>query len=197
MKIIAAVLSVFTSVFLFVSCSAPSKKTDVASETSSIDTALSSLSVVQLHEASLAFKVAYEKSMDSWQGPIDDAIPGCKISGTEAENGIAAVKPWLERRTKEEAQKLLSSPKSYSIPVNSETCEQDCSCGLGVQIMSAANLDGERHSRVKDLKRLRTRFEAKAELLTTARAELCTEGAKWICQSDFLKSLKAAPAGKR
>lgn len=185
------------SMLVFTSCSGPSKKTEVAEAPSPLDVTLGGLSLLQLHEASLAFKVAYEKSMDSWQGPIDDAIPGCKISGFEAENGIAALKPWLAQRTKEEAEKLLSSPKSHTLPVNSETCEQDCSCELGVQILSAANLDGERHSRVKDLKRLRTRFEAKAELLTGERAELCAEGSKWICTSDFLKSLKAASAGKR
>ena len=185
------------SVLVFASCSLTSKKADVEVDPSAVDGALGGLSLLQLHEAGLVFKVAFEKSMDSWQGPIDDAVPGCKITGVEAENGIAALKPWLDRRTKEEAEKLLSSPKGHKLPVSSETCEQDCSCGLGAQILSAANLDGERHSRVKDLKRLRTRFEAKAELLTNERAELCAEGAKWICTSDFLKSLKVTSEKKR
>lgn len=172
-------------------CSSTPGKLATDQSPTSIDAALAKLSLPELEEAALVFKVAFEKSTDSWQGPIDEAVPGCKINALDAENGIAALKPWLVRRSDEEAKKLLSSPKTHQLPVASDGCEQSCTCGLGARILAAANLENESHSKVKDLKRLRARFEAKAELMTSERAELCSEGAKWICSSDLLKAIKA------
>lgn len=164
--------------------------TDAGSKQSAVDQAFSRLSLVKLDQAALVFRVAFDKSLDAWQGPVDDAVPGCRISGRDAESGIAAVNPWLDLRAGEEAKKALAAPKSYKFPVDVETCERDCTCGLGVKILNAANLDGQNKPRAKELKKLRTRFEAKSELMTHDRAELCAEGATWICTSEVLKALQ-------
>jgi hypothetical protein len=155
-----------------------------------LDQAMGELSMAKLDQASLVFRVAFEKSRDAWQGPGEDVVPGCKISGKEAENGLAAVKPWLERRANEEAKRAIDGPKAYQLPINVETCERDCSCELGLKILEAADLDSQSYQKVKELKRLRTRLEAKSELMTRDRAELCAEGSTWICSSEVLNALR-------
>lgn len=136
---------------------------------------------------------AFDKSLETWAGPSDDVVTGCKISGKEAENGLVALKPWLERRAGEEAKRAMDSPKNYQLPIDVESCERDCSCGLSLKILESANLDDQSYSKTKDLKRTRARLEAKSELMTSERAELCAEGSTWICGSDLMKALKGTP----
>lgn len=157
---------------------------------SALDKAVSELSLSQLSEAETVFRVAYDKSLESWQGAGDDVVPGCKISGSQAERALEALRPWVAKRTKDEAARLGDSPRSYQLPINVESCDTDCSCGIGLRILEEARLDEYSHQKVKELKRMRLRLEAKSELLTGARAELCAESATWICKSDVLKALK-------
>ncbi|MDX9730238.1 MAG: hypothetical protein RBT63_00570 [Bdellovibrionales bacterium] len=161
---------------------------------SALDRAASRLSLQELDQAALVFRVAFDKALDSWGGPTDQAVPGCRITGKEAENGLAAIRPWRDRRALEQAELLLASPKSYKLPVNVETCERDCSCSVGLAVYEAAELDKKSHAKVRELKRMRSRLEAKSELISSERAELCAEGVTWICQSDLLKALKATTA---
>ena len=158
-----------------------------------LDRAMSELSLQQLGEAETVFRAAFDKSLESWQGAGDDSLLGCKITGREAETALSALRPWIDLKTGEEAKRLLESPKSYQLPVDAETCEQSCSCALGIKIFEAANLDNQSHQKVKDFKRQRTRLEAKSELLTADRAEICAEAATWICKSDLLKALRPKP----
>lgn len=177
-------------------CSYLSKRSQSVSENSpeakasALDRAISELSLAQLSEAETVFRVAYDKSLESWQGAGEDAVPGCKIGGPEAEKALAALRPWVTRRAREEATRLNDSPRAYQLPINVESCDADCSCGFGLKILEEARLDEQSHQKVKDLKRSRARLEAKSELLTGARAELCAESATWICKSDVLKALK-------
>ena len=168
-------------------------KPDAATAQTAVDRAAEELSLKQLDQAMLVFRVAFEKANDTWQGAGDDTVPGCKIISKDAENGLAAVKPWLDRRVREEGERAGDNPKIYRVPIDEETCDRDCTCGLGVKILEAAQLDKQSHAQVKDLKRLRTRFEAKSELLTNERAELCAENATWVCKSDLLKTLRNMP----
>lgn len=161
-----------------------------AASRSAMDQALTGMSLKQLDEANLVLKVAFNKSLESWQGGSDDIVAGCKITGKEAENGLSVIKPWHERAIDAEAERLRQNPKSYRVPVDEENCERDCSCGLGLKIFEKAGLDHQSHSKMKDFKRTRSRLEAKAELITSERAEICSESATWICTSDFLKALK-------
>lgn len=165
----------------------------VASKTA-LEQALSGMSLKQLDEANLVLRVAFNKSLESWQGGSDDIVAGCKITGKEAENGLTALNTWLDRAIDAEAQRLQQNPKSYRVPVDEEYCERDCSCGLGLKILDKAGLDDQSHSKMKEFKRTRSRLEAKAELITSERAEICSESATWVCTSDFLKALK--PSGK-
>lgn len=168
-------------------------KPDPSVAQTALDQSMSQLSLQQLYDAALVFRVAFDRSNDSWHGPEDDVPSGCKISSKEAENGLAALKPWIEKRTSEEAERLERSPKSYRPPVDAETCDRNCSCIIGIKIFEAAKLDDYAHAKVKELKRLRTRFEAQGELLTNERSEICAEAATWICRSEMLKALKAVP----
>lgn len=158
-----------------------------------LDRAMSELSLQQLNEAETVFRSAFDKSLESWQGAGDDSVLGCKITGREAETVLAALRPWIDLKSGEEAKRLLDSPKSYRLPVDVETCEQTCTCGLGLKIFESANLDNQSHQKVKEFKRQRTRLEAKSELLTTDRAEICAEAATWVCKSDLLKALRSKP----
>ena len=166
------------------------KVVDPAVKRDAMEQSLSELSLVKLDQANLVFRVAFEKSLDTWQGPGDDVVPGCKITGKEGENGLAAIKPWLDRRAYEEAKRALDAPKSYTLPIDVENCERDCTCALGLKILDTAELDSQSHQKVKELKKLRTRLEAKSELMTRDRADLCAEGSTWICSSELLKSLQ-------
>ena len=168
---------------------APLKPDPVAAK-SALDSALSRLSIQELFQAALVFRVAFDKANDSWHGADDDAVHGCKITGKEAEAALSALAPWMDKRARDEAERLENAPKSYRPPADAETCDRDCSCALGIRIFEFAKLDDQPHARVKDLKRMRTRFEAQSELLTGDRAEICAEAATWICQSDVLKALK-------
>jgi hypothetical protein len=179
------------STFPIVGCGLARKRVDPAlAAKTSLDRALSTMSLKQLDEASLVMKVAFNKSLESWQGSGDDITAGCKITGKEAESGLAALAPWLSRAYIAEADRLIKNPKSYRVPVNDDTCEHDCSCELGLKILDRAELDEQSHSKVKEFKQIRSRLEAKSELITSERAEICSESATWICTSDFLKALR-------
>lgn len=155
-----------------------------------LEVVLSRLSLKELDQAALVFRVAFDKSLESWQGPDDLVVAGCAISGALAENGLAEVRPWLDRRTEEEAKRVAEAPKTYKLPIDEENCTKDCSCGLGLRILEAADLDKQSHSRVKDLKRLRATLESRAELISAERAEFCTETLTWVCSSELLKQLR-------
>lgn len=155
-----------------------------------LETVLGRLSLKELDQAALVFRVAFDKSLESWQGPEDLIVAGCSIPGPLAENGLAEVRPWLERRASEEAKRVVEAPKTYRLPIDEENCVRDCSCGLGLRILEAADLESQPHSRVKDLKRLRSTLESRAELVSSERAEFCTESMTWICSSDLLKLLR-------
>ena len=195
----AGAVVVMTTIFTLSACSGFSTRSQETAENTkeakdaALDRALSELSLVRLGEAENAFRVAYDKSLESWQGGADDdAVSGCKISGPEAERALSAIRPWLTQRAREEASRLNDSPRNYRLPMDVESCDADCTCGLGLKVLEEAKLDEQSHQKVKDLKRTRVRLEAKEELLTRSRAELCAEGATWICKSDVLKALKAA-----
>lgn len=155
-----------------------------------LEETLSRLSLRELDQAALVFRVAFDKSLESWQGPGDLVVAGCSIPGGLAENGLAEVRPWLDRRATEEARRVVEAPKAYKLPIDEENCAKDCSCGLGLRILEAAELDKQSHSRVKDLKRLRTTLESRAELISSERAEFCTESLTWVCFSELLKQLR-------
>jgi hypothetical protein len=155
-----------------------------------LEAELGRLSLKELDQAALVFRVAFDKSLESWQGPEDLIVAGCSIPGPIAENGLVEVRPWLERRASEEAKRVVEAPKTYQLPIDEGNCAQSCSCGLGLRILEAANLEGQPHSRVKDLKRLRSTLESRAELVSSERAEFCTESMTWICSSELLKLLR-------
>lgn len=155
-----------------------------------LEEALSRLSLRELDQAALVFRVAFDKSLESWQGADDLVVAGCAISGALAENGLAEVRPWLERRALEEANRVVEAPKTYKLPIDEQNCAKDCSCGLGLRVLEAAELDKQSHSRVKDLKRLRATLESRAELVSAERAEFCTESLTWVCSSEVLKLLR-------
>ena len=165
---------------------------DPAAARSALDQTLAGMSLKQLDESYLVLKVAYNKSLESWQGGSDDVVAGCKITGKEAEAGLAALRPWLDKAVDIEAKRIADSPKSYRVPVDDESCEKDCTCGLGLRILGAAKLDDQSFAKVKEFKRLRGRLESKNELLSPERFEICADQATWICSSDFLKALKPA-----
>lgn len=182
---------VFLSIALTAGCGIFGKRTEqVVAPRSALDDSLSAMSLKQLDEANLVMKVAFAKSLESWQGGADDIVAGCKISGRQAEAGISAIASFLDRAVEVEARKLNEKPKEYRLPIEEETCERDCSCGLGLRVLGAAGIDEQSHSKVKELKRLRSRLEAKAELITSERSEICSETATWVCTSDFMKALK-------
>ena len=158
-----------------------------------LELVVSKMTMVDLERATLVFKVAFEKASDSWQGTDDDAVPGCKITGREAEAALEALNPLMVQRVQDEAKKLLSSPKGYRFPTDVGSCERDCSCTLNLRILQAAKIDDLSPSKAKNLKRLRAQYEAKNELLTSERAEICAESAAWICSSELLKVLKNKP----
>lgn len=190
-------MAIFALSFMMNGCSALSKRNEAKSSApapaQALDRAISELSLQQLGEAETVFRAAFDKSLESWQGAGDDSVLGCKITGREAETALSAMRPWIDLKLGEEAKRLLDSPKSYQLPVDVETCEQACTCGLGIKIFESANLDNQSHQKVKEFKRLRTRLEAKSELLTADRAEICAEAATWICKSELLKALRPKP----
>lgn len=171
-------------------CGSARKRTEPPVAKSAIESSLAVMSLRKLDEAALVLKVAFNKSLESWQGGADDIVAGCRISGKDAERGLAIIGPRLENAVLEEAKRLVDSPKTYRLPIDEETCERDCSCGLALGILEKARLDEQSHSRVKEFKRIRARLEAKSELITSERAEICSDAATWICSSEFLKALK-------
>lgn len=187
---IKSTLSAALVVLFFVSCTVKPPKTDEVPTVTDLDKALSALSLKALDQAALVFRVAYDKSLESWQGAGEQTVAGCRISGELAEKGLAEIRPWLDRRAAEEAERLLEAPKLYKWDTSSDTCDQNCSCGLGLRILEAAKLDSRSHAKMKDLKKYRARLEAKSELISAERAEFCTESITWICGSDLLKALR-------
>ncbi len=176
---------------LLTSCQTPDRGERAERPTADkLEETLSRLSLRELDQAALVFRVAFDKSLESWQGPGDLVVAGCSIPGGLAENGLAEVRPWLDRRATEEARRVVEAPKTYKLPIDEENCAKDCSCGLGLRILEAAELDKQSHSRVKDLKRLRTTLESRAELISSERAEFCTESLTWVCSSELLKQLR-------
>jgi len=168
-------------------CSTSAPRQEAAPPVSAIEKTLAELSLKQLDQAALFFRVAFDKSLESWQGAGDQVLAGCKVSGEKAENALAEIRPWLDRRASEEARRVVEAPKTYRLPIDEEACSQDCSCSLGLRVLEAAELERQSHSRVKDLKKLRAKLEAKVELISAERAEFCAEAMTWICSSDLLK----------
>ena len=87
--------------------------------------------------------------------------------------------------------KLLAGPQTYRLPINDQNCANDCTCGVGLRVLEAAKIDEQTSSRFKEWKRLRAQLEAKAELQTSDRSEICAEGLTWVCKSELLSALKA------
>lgn len=172
-------------------CAGGGKKSDGEVVESSLDSAASKLTLVQLEEAALAFRVAFDRSLDSWQTTGEQAISGCHIKGDVAERGLRALRPWIDRRASEEAKKLLAGPQTYRLPINDQNCANDCTCGVALRVLEAAKIDEQTSSRFKEWKRLRAQLEAKAELQTSDRSEICAEGLTWVCKSELLSALKA------
>lgn len=168
-------------------CSTSAPRQEPAPVATPLEKTLAELSLKQLDQAALFFRVAFDKSLESWQGAGEQTLAGCKVSGEKAENALAEIRPWLDRRAAEEALRVGEAPKTYRLPIDEETCSQDCSCGLGLRVLEAAELEKQRHSRVKDLKKLRSKLEAKVELISAERAEFCAETMTWICTSGLLR----------
>ena len=176
------------SLLLLVSaCSTSAPRQEAAPAATAMEKTLAELSLKQLDQAALFFRVAFDKSLESWQGAGDQVLAGCKVSGEKAENALAEIRPWLDRRAAEEARRVVEAPKTYRLPIDEEACSQDCSCGLGLRVLEAAELEKQSHSRVKDLKKLRSKLEAKVELISAERAEFCAETMTWICTSNLVK----------
>ena len=192
MKRILKPLLLLSVTAVLTACGGAGKKKEAEIPATSIDTAASKLSLGELEAAALAFRVAFDRSVDTWQGSTDQAIPGCHINGEVAERGLQELRPWIDRRAAEEAKKLLASPKNYRLPIAEESCAADCTCGVGLRILEAAKIDEQSHSKMKDWKRVRAQLEAKAELQTSERSELCAEGITWICKSELLSAVKAS-----
>jgi hypothetical protein len=168
-------------------CTTSAPRQEAAPVATAMEKTLAELSLKQLDQAALFFRVAFDKSLESWQGAGDQMLAGCKVSGEKAENVLAEVRPWLDRRAGEEARRVVEAPKTYRLPIDEEACSQDCSCGLGLRVLEAAELEKQSHSRVKDLKKLRSKLKAKVELISAERAEYCAETMTWICTSGLLK----------
>ncbi|MBL7689429.1 MAG: hypothetical protein JNJ49_15440 [Bdellovibrionaceae bacterium] len=192
MKHSFSILLLLSMIAALTACSGATKKKEADIPSTSIDAAASKLSLGELEAAALALRVAFDRSVDTWQGSTDQAIPGCHIPGEVAERGLQELRPWIDRRAAEEAKKLLANPKNYRLPINEESCAADCTCGVGLRVLEAAKLDELSHSKMKDWKRVRAQLEAKAELQTSERSELCAEGITWICKSDLLSAIKAS-----
>lgn len=181
--------------FLPISWSCSSTKSHVeggvldASE-GALDRALSHLTVKELDQAALVFRVAYDKSLETWQGPSDLIVAGCTIGGNLAEKGLSVIRPWLDQRVEEEARRISESVKEIELPIDRANCTSNCSCGLGLRILEAPVLEGKPLSRSQRFKKLRRSLEAQAELITAERAEYCTESMNWVCESPLLKELK-------
>jgi hypothetical protein len=93
------------------------------------DTVLQPLSYLQLNAAANVFRVAFDRSLDSWQGAVDEAGLKCAISGPMAERALAALRPWLDQRAAEEATKLTDNPQSYKMPASAwPRCEFSKPC---------------------------------------------------------------------
>lgn len=173
--------------FFTLACSTSVPRQEAAPVGTAMEKTLAELSLKQLDQAALFFRVAFDNSLESWQGAGDQLLAGCKVSGEKAENALAEIRPWLDRRAGEEARRVVEAPKTYRLPIDEEACAQDCSCGLGLRVLEAAELEKQSHSRVKDLKKLRSKLEAKVELISAERAEFCAETMTWICTSGLLK----------
>ena len=155
-----------------------------------LEVVLSRLSLKELDQAALVFRVAFDKSLESWQGPDDLVVAGGGRFRGLAENGLGGGRSGPDRRPEGRAKGVAEAPKTYKLPIDEENCTKDCSCGLGLRILEAADLDKQSHSRVKDLKRLRATLESRAELISAERAEFCTESLTWVCSSELLKQLR-------
>lgn len=189
-------LPLLLPLLLSISCTSTKVKSNAGGQDAPVSNVISSYTLDQLEQAALVFRVAYERSLESWQGVGDQAVPGCTISGVEAENGLNLIRPWIERKSEDEAKRLLDSPKKYKFAVNERTCDRDCSCNGPLHIFEAAKLEAYSHSKVKTLKALRAQFEATAELMSRERVDLCAEAATWVCASDLLKTVKATAVKK-
>lgn len=178
---------VLSLLFFTSACSTGTPRQEAIPVTTPMEKTLAELSLKQLDQAALFFRVAFDKSLESWQGAGDQMLAGCKVPGEKAENALAEIRPWLDRRAGEEARRVVEAPKTYRLPIDEDACAQDCSCGLGLRVLEAAELEKQSHSRVKDLKNLRSKLEAKVELISAERAEFCAETMTWICSSGLLK----------
>lgn len=189
--VLATVIGALAS-SLQIGCSSRDKKQPETARQSLPKEVVNDLSLAKLEQAALAFKVAHEHSNESWQGPVDQAVPGCSISGKEAETGLELLQPWLQAKAEEEAKKLLRDLGTYRLGFDAETCDRDCSCSVGLRVLAAADLESLSRTKAKPLKQLRVQLEAKSELISRERAELCVDGVTWLCQSDLLRAVRAA-----
>lgn len=156
------------------------------------ETALRPLSYLQLNAAANVFRVAFDRSLDSWQNPTDTAGLKCAVSGAMAERGLAALRPWLDQRAAEEAVKLVDQPKSYKLPVGPDTCARDCSCVASLRILEAVPEDSWKKSNFKSWRKTRQRLEQLAEVESPDQVEICAESQNWICSSELYKSLTSS-----
>lgn len=151
------------------------------SNPSALEAEADKLSLSQLDGTMLALQVAVKQSLETWRGPSDEAISGCSISGDRAEQLITALQPLLDRKTRAEGERLVGNPKSYRLPLNDENCDRECSCALGLRILDSARLDERTSAAFRPWKKMRAKLEAKAELQSTERSELCVESMTWVC----------------
>lgn len=189
-------LRIVVTVVLIVSFAACASKPIVAPPPKEVegvsDTVLQPLSYLQLHAAANVFRVAFDRSLDSWQGAVDEAGLKCSISGPMAERALAALRPWLDQRAAEEATKLTDNPQSYKLPANAENCARDCSCVASLRILEAVPEDNWKKSNFKNWRKLRQRLEQLAEVESPEQVEICAESQNWICTSELYKSLASA-----
>ncbi|HRK08359.1 MAG TPA: hypothetical protein PLZ57_11365 [Pseudobdellovibrionaceae bacterium] len=156
------------------------------------DTVLQPLTYLQLNAAANVFRVAFDRSLDSWQGAVDEAGLKCAISGPMAERALAALRPWLDQRAAEEATKLTDNPQSYKLPASTESCARDCSCVASLRILEAVPEDNWKKSSFKNWRKTRQRLEQLAEVESPEQVEICAESQNWICSSELYKSLVSA-----
>jgi hypothetical protein len=156
------------------------------------DTVLQPLSYLQLNAAANVFRVAFDRSLDSWQGAVDEAGLKCAISGPMAERALAALRPWLDQRAAEEATKLTDNPQSYKMPASAESCARDCSCVASLRILEAVPEDNWKKSSFKNWRKIRQRLEQLAEVESPEQVEICAESQNWLCTSELYKSLVSA-----
>jgi len=180
---------------LFSSCASRPIVAPPAQEIEGVpDSALKPLSYLQLNAAANVFRVAFDRSLDSWQGAVDEAGLKCRISGAMAERALAALRPWLDQRASEEAGRMIDEPQTYKLPATVETCARDCSCVAALRVLEAVTEEQWKKSSFKNWRKTRQRLEQLAELESQEQVEICAESQNRICTSElYLSIAKAEP----